>query len=163
MKTFYFLLLSLVLTSCSPRIVRTGYQMQEAGNEACDVAIRKNLSISEELSTKLGEVEIADTGFSVECSEEHALEILKREACAVNADLIVITAEKRPNLWSSCYRARAEFYKYKPGEDMEELAGDEAYKPENVQERVSQDQWRHTAVIGGSAVIGVLLSFLLFQ
>ena len=163
MKAKLLLVISLALTSCSPRIVRTGYQMQEAGNHACDVAIRNNVSVSETLATKLGEVKIGGTGFSVECSEEHVLEILKREACSMNADLIVITAEKRPNLWSSCYRARAEFYQYKSGEETEELAGSEAYNPENVQERVSGDRWRNTAVIAGSAVIGILISLLLFQ
>ena len=55
--------------------------------------------------------DLGETGFSVECSEGHALKILENEACAINADLVVINEETRPDVWSSCYRCTATFYK----------------------------------------------------
>lgn len=159
----YFLLLGLVFTSCSPRIVRTGYQEQAVATEPCDVIIKKNYSVSDAVATRVGEIRLGDTGFCVSCSEAHALEILKREACSLNADLIVITEEKRPDFYSSCYRGQAEFYKFISGEGAEMPAMDEAYSPENVKERGLRDRRRRGIIMAGSITLGLITGFLISQ
>ncbi|HEY4788630.1 MAG TPA: hypothetical protein VIH57_21415, partial [Bacteroidales bacterium] len=90
----------------------------------------------------------------------HALEILKNEGCALHADIVNITEEIRPDAWSSCYRCRAEFLKYK--NSGTKIISDETYKSENVNNRVSQDRSRNTAMAIGAAVIGFVIGFLLF-
>ena len=105
----YTLLIGLFFTSCSHRIVRTGYQVNKSDYENCDVIIKRNTEISDTVAIKIGEIKLGETGFSVACSEEHAVKILKNEACAIDADLIIITEENRPDLWSSCYRGLADF------------------------------------------------------
>ena len=159
----YFLLLALFFTGCSPRIVRTGYQAQPPATEPCELIIKKNFAVSNTLATKVGEIKIGDKGLSVSCTEAHALEILKGEACSLNADLIVITEEKRPGFRSSCYRGRTEFYKFSPGEEVETVAMDEAYSPEKVKERVSRDRRRNKTIMAGSVTLGVITGLLIIQ
>lgn len=95
MKRILFLLLAILLFSnCSHRIVRTGYQNKKSDYSSCDVVIKKDTFVADTLATKIGEIKLGDSGLSVVCSEGHAINILKNEACAINADLIVITKEK---------------------------------------------------------------------
>jgi hypothetical protein len=57
-----------------------------------------------------GSIRIAESGFSVNCSEEKIREKLKDEACSIDANLINITQEAFPNLMSTCYQCIADFY-----------------------------------------------------
>jgi hypothetical protein len=79
----------------------------------CDIPIKKFETISDSVATKIGKIKLSDSGFSLHCSEEDAIEILKKEGCALNADFINILKESRPDSISNCYRCSAEFYKYK--------------------------------------------------
>jgi hypothetical protein len=126
------------------------------------VIIKKNISIADTLATKIGEVKLGDSGFSVACSEEHAINILRGEACAINADLIIITEENRPDLWSSCYRCRAEFYRFNKSDNNKDIKSDEIYDPRNIQDRVSRDRLKNTAIAIGSTAIGFIIGLLLF-
>jgi hypothetical protein len=126
------------------------------------VIIKKNISIADTLATKIGEVKLGDSGFSVACSEEHAINILIGEACAINADLIIITEENRPDLWSSCYRCRAEFYRFNKSDNNKDIKSDEIYDPRNIQDRVSRDRLKNTAIAIGSTAIGFIIGLLLF-
>jgi hypothetical protein len=110
----------------------------------------------------IGEVKLGDSGFSVACSEEHAINILRGEACAINADLIIITEENRPDLWSSCYRCRAEFYRFNKSDNNKDIKSDEIYDPRNIQDRVSRDRLKNTAIAIGSTAIGFIIGLLLF-
>ena len=107
---------------------------------------------------KVGEVKLGESGFSTSCSEERALEILKKEACSLNADIINIIEERRPDVMSSCYRCRAEFYRYTDPELV--IQSDESYHPAYVTQRVAKDKKNNTAMVVSGVVIGVLLGFL---
>ena len=158
-KPVYYLILAVLISSCSHRIVRTGYQANKSGYRNCDIAISKNLSISDSLQ-KLGEIKIGESGFSVSCSEADAIEILKNEGCALNADIINITLEKRPDLLSSCYRCNAEFYKNL--NSSVKVQSDEIYKPENVNNRTSSDRNKNTGMIIGALIGGFIVGLLIF-
>jgi len=58
---------------------------------------------------KIGRIRLGDTGFSKKCNENDALQILKKEACLLGADVVNILGETRPDFWSTCYRVEAEF------------------------------------------------------
>lgn len=160
MKNFLFVLAILSLVSCSHRIVRHGYQTDKSAYKSCDVIINKNIAVNDSLQ-KVGEIVLGETGFSTSCSEAHAIEILTNEACAIDAHVINITEEKRPDLWSSCYRCTAEFYQYKS--DMTPLRSDEYYKAEHVNTRVEQDRQQNTVVTIIAVVAGFVLGYALFQ
>jgi len=152
----------LLFSNCAHRIVRTGYKVKKSDYKTCDVVIKNNVSVSDTLITKIGEIKLGDFAFSVSCSESHAINILRGEASAINADLIIITKENRPDFWSSCYRCRAEFYKFNSNDVGTKVYTDEAYVPENLQKRVSQDRLKNTVMILGSAIVGYTIGFLLF-
>ncbi|WP_243347252.1 autotransporter outer membrane beta-barrel domain-containing protein [Parabacteroides sp. FAFU027] len=102
----------LLTTGCAHQIVRSGYTVNKSEYRNCTIEIKKNVIKTDNL-TQLGIIKLGDSGFSLSCSEDEAIKILKKEGCALNADLINITEEKHPDLWSSCYRCTAVFYKYK--------------------------------------------------
>ncbi len=157
-----FLIVGLLFTNCSHRIVRSGYQIRKSDYVTCDVAIKRTTSIADTSATKIGEIKLGESGLSVTCSERHAISILKGEACAINADLIIITEEKRPDLWSSCYRCRAEFYQFNSTDSNRDLKSEEIYDDRNVKDRVSEDRTRTTVMVIGSAVAGFIMGFVLF-
>ncbi|MBU2951229.1 hypothetical protein KO493_11020 [Tamlana agarivorans] len=157
----YFIFIGIFFTSCSHRIVRTDYNVNKSDYKNCDVIIKRNTNIKDTLITKIGEIKLGESGFSTACSEEHAIKILKKEACAISANLIIITEENRPDLWSSCYRCRADFYKYNDTIKRESSANDKIYQPEKVKQRVSKDRKNNTVVFIGSVIAGVLIGLLL--
>lgn len=109
---------------------------------------------------KVGEVRLSDSGFSISCNEKDALAILKDEACALKANLVVITNEKRPDLWSSCYRCKAEFYRLKTIPLSAEMVSDDGYNQEKVAKRVNKDQTQNSliylGILFGMAFVGFL-------
>ena len=158
-KIFNCLIMLLLLTGCSYRIVRTGYEKVESVIPDCNIVIKKQMFIPTSLR-KVGEIKIGESGFSIGCNEANALEILKQEGCSLNATLINITEEYRPDLWSSCYRCKAEFYINT--DDQTAYQNDEQYSPQNVNKRVSKDQIRNTIVGIGAVAFGYFIGSLIF-
>jgi len=156
---FYSILLFLI-SSCTHRIVRTGYQINKSEYKNCDIIIKKFMTITDSLQ-KVGEIKLGESGFAVACSEAHALKILKNEGCALNANIVNIIEENRPDLWSSCYRCRASFYKFK-GSGIKSQK-DEYYKSDEVKKRVTNDRIRNTFIGIGAAVIGFIIGFYMFR
>ncbi len=104
-------ILSFTFFSCSHKISRVGYTLDESQWKQCDIPIKKNIEVNNDSLKLVGKISIDDTGFSTKCNQTEAVKILKSEACALEADLIVITEEKQANFASSCYRCKASFYK----------------------------------------------------
>ena len=107
----YNILAIFILSSCSPAIKRVNYQGGEAGHFNCEVFLTKNTVYETVDVEKKGSIVISDTGFSSDCNERIVFTILKTDACALEANLIKISWESRPGLYSSCYQVSAEFFK----------------------------------------------------
>ncbi len=109
------LVLLLIISSCSYKISRN-YNVSNKDvidNNDTDPIIVKKKNLAG-LNTKLlGSIKLDDYGFTVNCSEKKAMELLKKEAISINANLINITKEIYPG-YSSCYRCIAYLYKYTP-------------------------------------------------
>lgn len=157
-KFIFYSILLLLISSCNHRIVRTGYQKSKSDFKNCDIIIKKFMMNTDSLQ-KVGEIKLGETGFSVACSEAHALEILKKEGCALNANIIYIVEESRPDLWSSCYRCTAEFYKSNGA--VTTTQNNEYYNLQQVNERVSNDRNRNTLIGIGAVVLGFILGFVI--
>lgn len=155
-KLILYSILLITFTSCSHRIVRTGYQVNKTDYSNCDIVIKKQMLVSDSVQ-KVGEIRLGESGFSVACSEADAIEILKNEGCALKADIINITEETRSNLWSSCYRCKADFYSDSNPEFKAQ--NDEIYNSEDIKNRVSKDRNKNTLILVGSAVAGFLFGF----
>jgi hypothetical protein len=114
-RLLYLLIFCIFFTNCKHQISRIGYDVDTKSSTyaTCDIEIKKFEIISDSVATKIGTIKLSDSGFSNSCSEADAIVILKNEGCALNADFINISKEKKPDNDSKCYRCRADFYKYK--------------------------------------------------
>jgi hypothetical protein len=161
MRIILFPVAILLFTGCNYKIVRSGYKTDKSQYKTCDVVISKNITVSEP-AKKLGEIELKDGGFTSNCSEAEAVRLLKNEGCAINANVIVITAERRADFGSSCYRCKAAFYQV---EGTEMLRGDSTYSHSNLKIRVNADKQRNAAMITAGIVgglVGGILAAVLF-
>ena len=159
---FWIALITISCSSCGYRIVRTGYDIKKSDHKYCDIIIKKNAVMLDSLVEKVGEVKLGETGFTSSCSEANAILILKGEGCAIGAELINITEENRPDLWSSCYRCKATFYKFKTPREEIDIHNDTTYDSEKVAERVGKDRKKNVGVYVGSFLIGVVLGLAIF-
>ena len=99
MNRILFLVLFIVINvSCAHRIVRHGYDIDKSDYRNCDIKITR-FERSFDSTLKVGEVKLGESGFATACSEKHALEIMKNEACALDANIINIIEENRSDFW----------------------------------------------------------------
>jgi len=157
-KTYIcFLSLLLTLSSCNYKIIRSGYAPYSGKTESCEVSITKDLS-SRDSAQKVGTIKLKDTGFTTNCNEKQALEILKEEACSLDADVIHLVEETRPSFSSSCYRCTAEFYKTRAGA---EIKSDADYRDYAIEKRSEDDKRKSQTAFWISFGIGFVIGLLL--
>ena len=150
MPTRLLLLACIVATGCAMRVERHGYAIpQDRAATECAMPIRNDPGRDEDAFELLGSIEVSDR-FSTDCDEQVVLRRLTVEACQLDADLVNVTEEKRPDFWSTCYRAKADFLRLKDRSARAQLASDEKYAPEDVRKRaqVTHDRQRW-ALFGG--------------
>ena len=152
---------TLFVSGCAAGISRTGYQLP-VGQTSKDlprrpIAIQCNAHYNTNDVEILGSIHDYDTGFSTDCDEAAILDIFCREGSMLGANLINITEEKQPNFWtSSCYRAKAEFLRFKDREKAKGLLSDAKYAPDLIIERSVAAGKRNREVIAGAVFGGVL-------
>jgi hypothetical protein len=139
-------------------IHRYGYQKKKLDNIDCNIALVKYQIYSDSVATKIGSIKLGESGFSINCSETDAIKILKREGCSLGADIANIKKESRADIWSSCYRCEADFYKLINNKII--VKSDSTYLQQNVKVRVTNDRTRNI-MIGGSLLL--ILTFLLLM
>ncbi len=101
--------MAMFLMNCSYGITRTGYVKSNVYRSDCNVVIKKSWNPVPK-ARKIGTIQLYDSGFSSGCSKEKGLAIIRQEACAIKASVVVIRHELEPDLLSTCYRATADFY-----------------------------------------------------
>ena len=136
-KLVYLIFSIILFTNCNHRIVRINYNKTSTENKHCDVPITNNLSLIGSSSQYIGSIKLKDSGFSSYCSEYEAIRVLKSEACIVDANIVIIREEHRPDRKSTCYRCVADFYKTK-NKNIKNI--DNNYHLNNIQERVLKDK-----------------------
>jgi len=155
---------AILASGCAAGITRTGYQLPP-GQTSKDlprhsIAIRCNWKYATNDVVVLGSIHAYDTGLSTDCDEAYVLDIFCREGTMLGADIINITEEKEPNPWTStCYRAKAEFLRFKNREEATNLVSDAKYAPEAIIARSEKYSKRNKEVIIG-AVGGGLLGYI---
>lgn len=157
-------LVVLVLSGCATGISRKGYTVP-AGSISTNsvkptVIIKRNWQYDTNQIVSLGTIRAYDTGFSVDCDEVAILDIFSHDAILVGADVINITEESQPSPWtSSCYRATANFLRFKDREKAIGLVSDPQYAPDLIVERAAASSKRTRNVLIG-AVAGGALGFV---
>lgn len=107
-----FLFTSIILQSCSPKI-RTNLSSEtrkplDPGSKI--LVIDQNEKVPEK-SEFIGELKIGDSGFSTDCGYTKVIDEAKETARKSGANLIHLTALKKPDFGSTCYRIKAKLYR----------------------------------------------------
>ncbi len=136
-KLVYLIFSIILFTNCNHRIVRINYNKTSTENKHCDVPITNNLSLIDSSSQYIGSIKLKDSGFSSYFIEYETVRILKSEAYIVDANIVIIREEHRPDRKSTCYRCVADFYKTK-NKNIKNI--DNNYHLNNIQERVLKDK-----------------------
>ena len=128
----FSLLFILSLTGCASKITRYGYSLQELPDKdkylGCIMPIKKDFIYNKDEVEILGEILAGDSGVSLDCGKGHVLNLFRQEACALKADLINISYERDIDIWSSCYRAKAQFLRFRDREKAKNLENDAGYR-----------------------------------
>jgi hypothetical protein len=163
MKTTLLMVLCCIFTlasGCAAGISRIGYQLPQGKTpkdlQRCPIAIQCNVQYDTNDVAVLGSIHAYDTSVSIDCDEAYVLDIFCREGCMLGADLINITEENQPDLWSSCYRARAQFLRFKDREKVNGLLSNAKYAPNLIIGRSAKSNKRNIEVITGAVVAGPL-------
>lgn len=120
--------LLLLITSCSYKIAKN---YKTTGNyqiiQDVQPLLVKHKNLYGLKAKYLGTIKLDDSGFTINCSEDKAIEKLNSEAGRLNSNLINITEEVYPG-YSTCYRCVANFYKI----DFDSIAIDILKKPKRM-------------------------------
>lgn len=65
-----------------------------------------------ETARKIGNAKFGDSGFLTDCDFNSNLIKARQMARENGANIVKVTETKKPDLWSSCYRIKVDFYKY---------------------------------------------------
>ena len=129
-KQFIFLLVVLLFSACSPKVVTNIQHSTEplAYTEKVKVVpLEKPMPNNAKI---IGEIKIGDTGFSTNCTWEVVIQKAKEEARKAGGNAIKITEHIPPSVWgSSCHRIRgtiiyAENLSHDDTEDIEPITDD---------------------------------------
>ena len=151
--------LSAFLCGCASGISRTGYRLP-AGKPSADVAERPIvIQCDAHYDTNdvivLGSIHAYDTGFSTRCDEPYVLNIFCDEGRILGADLINITEEEQPTIWSTCYRARAQFLRFRNRDEVKGLVSDPKYASDLIAARSAEANYEMKKEIETTTIAGL--------
>lgn len=108
MKKIFFVLASIILTSCSPKISTSISQGYKSLNENEKFIVYQSGQVLPENSKIIGKTKIGDSGFTTNCGFEVMLNLAIKEARKNGANSLQITSHILPSVYgSSCHRIRA--------------------------------------------------------
>lgn len=110
MKKSLLALFSLLLFSCSPKITTSFETTAKALTIEDKVAFLDLHHAVPEGAKKIGNAHFQDSGFSTDCDFNSNLIKARKIAREKGANIIKVTEKKTPDLWSSCYRIKVDFY-----------------------------------------------------
>lgn len=110
----FILVFTLFIVGCATTDQYVRYQSTVSSKpKNCKLDIySENLELHKKTQV-IGEVQIRDTGFSVNCDSETVMSKIKTMACKEGADAIHVYKVRHPS-WSgsTCFQANARFLKY---------------------------------------------------
>jgi hypothetical protein len=153
------LILLFVVCGCAAGITRIDYKQDESIKiedvQKCSIAIKYKAFYKEEDVEILGMITSYDQGVSIDCSEIKVLYIFYKDGCYLGADLINVIEEKYPDQKSLCYRAIAQFVRFKDRKKVYELETDSRYSPNCLITRAkmaNEQILKLIAIMGGTVV-----------
>ena len=102
----------LTLTSCASTVKTTITNQEKALTTNDKVAFLDVNHKVPESAKNIGNAKFGDSGFSIDCNFNSILIEARQIARKNGANIVKIADSKKPDLWSSCYRMKIDFYKY---------------------------------------------------
>ncbi len=150
----------LLLGGCGTGIKRSGYKLPQYVESKdlprCKIAIQCYPMFRKDDVTVVGTISSFDKGLSINCDEAAVLEIFCKEACSVGADIVVIKEEKHPDDWSTCYRAKADFVRFKDRAKAVRLVTDSKFAPDLIVSRSEASKQRSKEMLREAVMNGIL-------
>jgi len=99
---------------CSPSVSRVRFvEPRNSKPSNCSLDMYAEGESIPRSVTLLGEIDVSDTGLSLNCSADDVLRIIRAEGCALGADAVQLFNVRHPSPRSTCFQASARFYIYK--------------------------------------------------
>ncbi|MBJ2173055.1 hypothetical protein JBL43_02320 [Aureibaculum sp. A20] len=111
-KKILILITVIGITSCSPKISTNFTNPQSKLSIDEKVALLDIEHNLPENIVKVGEMRFQDSAFTTDCSFNSLMNQARNEARQNGANIVKVIEKKKPDLWSTCYRLKIEFYKY---------------------------------------------------
>jgi len=111
MNRIILLSLAVIIQSCSPKVIANSLEMSSLDRSEFyfePFAIIETDTIDRSEVKLLGQIEIKDSGLSLNCDYETIKGIAKTESLKLGGNSFVITEHKEPSFWSTCHRIKAD-------------------------------------------------------
>jgi hypothetical protein len=112
MKRLCIAILPFLLISCAANIQSSFTSQYKPLTIEDKVAFLDIQNPVPENTKKIGEAKYGDSGFSTSCDFNTNLISARKLARANGANIVKVISKSTPDLWSSCYRIKVEFYFY---------------------------------------------------
>ena len=146
---------------CSPAVNRKGYVALNASDaSSCRVAVKAGAAFGADEVEVLGQVEVGDTGFTTTCDEATMVSLLRAEGCSAGAQVVDLLEEKRPDMASTCYRARARLLRFRDPARAATTTDDPRFAAQVVQARAKSDSSSQSGLIWSAVIAGVVVGVL---
>jgi len=105
-KSIYLtILLPILFSACSPRIVTTVKKQQTALNEQQEITIYNHKEQVPDGYELLGTVSVGESGATIRCDSLRMINLVKRESRKIGGNAVLITEHTPPSFWgSSCHQ-----------------------------------------------------------
>ncbi|MEM0576864.1 hypothetical protein [Flavobacterium polysaccharolyticum] len=110
MKKLAYLFCTLMLLSCSVSIQSTFENPKKPLTIEDKVALLDTHHSVPKDAEKIGSAHFQDSGFSTDCDFNSNLIKARKLAREKGANVVKVTEKKVPDLWSTCYRIKVDFY-----------------------------------------------------
>ena len=114
MSKFLVLFFLICVGGCASNTQLNVYSQPEGSKPiGCDLEVYRDPGFIKKSFDIIASISVDDTGFTVNCGLEKTMKTIRDNACEVGADAVLITNEKSPDIWSTCYRADAAMLVFK--------------------------------------------------
>lgn len=111
-KILIYLSLAALVWSCGATVTSSFTSPKKELTIEDKVAFLDTHHIVPSNALKIGDAHFGDSGFSIDCDFNSNLINARKLARKNGANIVKIIEKKTPDLWSSCYRLKIEFYYY---------------------------------------------------
>jgi|GEM_PF-565443 len=122
MNQIILVVIVFTIQSCSPKIITNSLDDHYSSRiefEYEPFAIFEADTIDRSNVTLLGQIEIKDSGLSLNCDYETIKRLAKTESLKLGGNSFVITEHKEPSSWSTCHRIKADVFQIENPRDYE--------------------------------------------